>query len=669
MAANWIHPGDGDWNLASNWTGDVVPGLGDTVGEDVTLDHTANGISQAYNVDILSTESFGVGNLTITGENAEGGTITLGNSGTLTTAALTLSDATFLDGVGISPGTLSAETIAFNGRAVLNIAVPGSTATVTSTAANAVFSTGSDNSVDQTGSTFIDDGGATFSNSGLSWVLTGGSQASFSGLVQGTATFDFLDDTADRLTLGTGQGATLRPAITGFSFNSSGSDEIDLKGLAFGTGVFTNNTGTSGPLMISRDGSVVFTFNSFSAGRPPEHADFSEIRYSNDGSGGTLITLVCFAAGTRIAAEAGEVAVEDLRAGDLVVTLEAGSRVLRPVRWVGRRRLRLRDHRNGALAAPVRIRAGAFADGVPYRDLMVSPDHALLTEGGLMQARQLINHGTICQETNAESVDYFHVELDRHTILLAEGLPVESYLDTGNRGFFANSGEPLVLHPDLTDESDYPTREAGSCVPFVWDEANVRPVWQRLADRAAAIGQPVPQPATTTEAALRVRGKKGERNHGKPLYADSNLLLFVLPRGDKEFRLISRAQSPTEARPWLEDRRKLGVRVKRIVLRGANELHEIPLDHPSLTKGWWAVERDGQMMSRWTDGDAVLPLPSRVSGDVILEIHLADAMTYLVDAAPESQTGTFSRPDRRQTARRAGVIVLGYPLRLSGVAS
>ena len=72
--------------------------------------------------------------------------------------------------------------------------------------------------------------------------------------------------------------------------------------------------------------------------------------------------------------------------------------------------------------------------------------------------------------------------------------------------------------------------------------------------------------------------------------------------------------------------------MKRIVLRGADELHEIPLDHPSLTKGWWTVERDGQVMSRWTDGDAVLPLPERVSGDVILEIHLADAMTYVVEA-------------------------------------
>jgi hypothetical protein len=67
------------------------------------------------------------------------------------------------------------------------------------------------------------------------------------------------------------------------------------------------------------------------------------------------------------------------------------------------------------------------------------------------------------------------------------------------------------------------------------------------------------------------------------------------------------------------------------VLRGANELREIPMDHPDLTEGWWAVERDGQMMSRWTDGNAVLPLPA-MAGDIILEIHLGDAMSYVVEA-------------------------------------
>jgi hypothetical protein len=70
-------------------------------------------------------------------------------------------------------------------------------------------------------------------------------------------------------------------------------------------------------------------------------------------------------------------------------------------------------------------------------------------------------------------------------------------------------------------------------------------------------------------------------------------VIFVLPRGAPEVRLVSRAQSPTELRPWLDDRRRLGVRAKRIVLRGADDLREVAVDHPDLTCGRWAVERDG----------------------------------------------------------------------------
>jgi hypothetical protein len=102
----------------------------------------------------------------------------------------------------------------------------------------------------------------------------------------------------------------------------------------------------------------------------------------------------------------------------------------------------------------------------------------------------------------------------------------------------------------------------------------------------------------------------------------------------REVRLVSRAQSPTEARPWLDDQRQLGVRVKRLVLHGTDETHEVPMDHPDLARGWWAVERDGQMMCRWTGGEAVLPLPA-IRGHVMLEAHLAGAMIYTVNAASE----------------------------------
>jgi Hint domain len=347
-----------------------------------------------------------------------------------------------------------------------------------------------------------------------------------------------------------------------------------------------------------------------------------------------FLSLVCYAAGTRILTATGERVIESLLQGDIVLTLSDGELKAQPVKWVGRRRIDLTAHPRPETVAPVRVQRGAFADNMPHTDLLLSPDHAVFVDGKLICIRQLVNGSTIRIEHGWTSADYFHVELDAHAILLAEGLPAESYLDTGNRGFFANSGAPLVLHPDLTNETDYPTREAGSCAPFVWDEASVRPVWQHLADRAAAIGRPVPQRATTTDADLRLLA---DRHPVKPVFSDDDRAIFVLPRGAREVRLVSRAQSPTEARPWLEDRRHLGVRVKRIVLRGADELREVPVDHPDLTRGWWAVERDGQIMSRWTDGEAVLPLPS-MSGNVMLEIHLAGSMIYAVNAAPEDGT-------------------------------
>jgi hypothetical protein len=284
------------------------------------------------------------------------------------------------------------------------------------------------------------------------------------------------------------------------------------------------------------------------------------------------------------------------------------------------------------MVAPVRIARGAFAEAMPHRDLVLSPDHAVFIAGKLICARQLINGSTIRAEKDWTAVEYFHVELDAHAILLAEGLPAESYLDTGNRGFFANGGMPLVLHPDLTDESDYPERAAGSCAPFVSDQAGVLPVWQRLADRAAALGRPAQPPATTDDPALHIVAKG---RTVRPLYGENGLYIFALPKGATEVRLVSRAGAPADARPWLDDRRCLGVSVERIVLRGSSELREIPVDHPGLSQGWHEVERAGTALRRWTSGDAVLKLPA-LGGPTMLEIRAGNGgMTYLTEGDQE----------------------------------
>lgn len=410
---------------------------------------------------------------------------------------------------------------------------------------------------------------------------------------------DIIDDTS----LAFGTGSTLSYTITA----SGGNDQVvltngtnsftfDIAGTHLATGTF--NTLTGGPLHLTKDGT------------------------------GTDITL-CYVAGTRIATPHGEALVESLRPGDLVLVQSGEQMLAQPVKWVGQRRIALSMHPRPETVAPIRILKDAFADNVPHRDLLVSPDHAIFAEGKLICARQLVNGTTIRREQGIAAVDYFHVELEQHSILLAEGLTAESYLDTGNRGFFEGSEEPFVLHPDLMDESDHQDRAAGSCAPLVWDEASVRPVWEALSQRAAAMGRSVPSPDTTAEPELCIIVQD---RLVRPTNVAGDKYSFVVPKGTREVRVVSRAAQPTDSRPWMEDSRRLGVYVEHIALRGWDDMAVISIDHPELAQGWWEVERGDHGLRRWTDGDARLPLPA-MEAPAVLEIRAsASGMRYLTNA-------------------------------------
>ena len=113
----------------------------------------------------------------------------------------------------------------------------------------------------------------------------------------------------------------------------------------------------------------------------------------------------------------------------------------------------------------------------------------------------------------------------------------------------------------------------------------------------------------------------------RPVAAVGGSLTFPVPPGAVAVRLVSRAAAPSDSRPWLDDRRRLGVRVARLVMRSRDELHDIPLDHPALASGWWAVERDGVSLCRWTDGNAVLPLPV-TRGAAMLDVRIGGTVDY-----------------------------------------
>ena len=175
--------------------------------------------------------------------------------------------------------------------------------------------------------------------------------------------------------------------------------------------------------------------------------------YTNDTSIAfdTIFTIdtgaftVCFLAGTMIATPAGAVAIERLAINDPVLTADGRAQ---PVRWVGRQTVAT-VFADPLRSFPIRIAAGALGQGLPVRDLLVSPDHALFLEGVLVQAGALINGTTIVREAAMpERFTYFHVELADHALILAEGVPAESFLDTVTRRRFDNAAAYEALYGD-----------------------------------------------------------------------------------------------------------------------------------------------------------------------------------------------------------------------------
>ena len=186
------------------------------------------------------------------------------------------------------------------------------------------------------------------------------------------------------------------------------------------------------------------------------------------------VSLVCFCTGTRIRTETGHVAVEELVVGDLAVT---ACGALRPIAWIGHRTIR----EPGSASWPVRVAAGAFGVGLPTRDLFMSPGHPVLVgadadgDGGHLVPIMCLVNGTTIDRVAFDEVTYWHVELDCHDILFAEGLAAESYLDWGDRGFFVEGCDHALVNPDFVVPG-----LAGRCRPVALDGPVVEAERRRL---------------------------------------------------------------------------------------------------------------------------------------------------------------------------------------------
>lgn len=303
-----------------------------------------------------------------------------------------------------------------------------------------------------------------------------------------TASYTFTGSVTGNITLTIGTTANSNGSypITGISGTFDGNTITALlsPGNIGGNDNDAYPSGSSSTVFDGLDGAGV----SFTAGGTGYniYKSGSSLYYSASSSGQGALTATfssnvpCFLRGTRIATEGGDAPVEALAARVRVRTL---SGALCPIRWIGRRRY-LRDPLARMIwrsVAPVRIRRDALADGVPGRDLLLSPDHSLYLRGHLINAKNVVNGVSIIQDMEIGDLDYVHLELDRHEVILAEGAAAETYLDNGNRAQFANAGS-----------YDGPAR-AGEAplgawyAPNAWGDSPVLPAARaELAARAAA---------------------------------------------------------------------------------------------------------------------------------------------------------------------------------------
>jgi hypothetical protein len=177
-------------------------------------------------------------------------------------------------------------------------------------------------------------------------------------------------------------------------------------------------------------------------------------------------------ANTLVRTPAGETAVEDLKIGDLVLTYDGQSV---PVRWIGRQTV-ARSFID-ELHLPIRIKSSALDDNVPCRDLLVSPDHALLVDGALIHAGALVNGTSIVREPNVPALfTYYHVEVGDHSLVLAENAPAETFVDNVDRANFDNWDEYLALYSEDEPvvEMSYPRAKAYRQVPRATREKLVK---------------------------------------------------------------------------------------------------------------------------------------------------------------------------------------------------
>ena len=274
----------------------------------------------------------------------------------------------------------------------------------------------------------------------------------------------------------TNVGGVLTPT-TDFSYFGSVASVVDDNSdgdIDTGDYYISSSVGYTGYTIEINGHDYAIFFNGFSSYIVPFDASFDDLSVLDNtpvtqtitNTGNNAVVVNCFARGTQIKTPSGTTPVEELRIGDEILS-HKGRRV--PVRWIGRQTMSTR-FRPAERLMPVRVKAGALGGGLPIQDLVLTADHALLIDGLLVNAGALVNGETIDYVPLGElgdSYTVYHVETENHDVILAEGVPAETFIDYVARRAFDNYAEYLDLYGEdrTIAEAPYPRISSARQVP------------------------------------------------------------------------------------------------------------------------------------------------------------------------------------------------------------
>ncbi len=395
---------------------------------------------------------------------------------------------------------------------------------------------------------------------------------------------------------------------------------------------------TAGGYFLLTDASVNisnYTYTNYSMGNS------STNHWQINGTDGTSSSVTfqnrdfvpCFLAGTEISVNGATRKVEDLAVGDRIDVLVNGKTEQKTVTWVGKSTSVAAPFLPLDMAGyPVRIVKDALAEGVPFKDMLITPEHCLYLNGCFVPARMLVNGQSIFYDQSFTSYDYYHVETEDHAIITADGVLTESYLDTGNRRSFRQNGDVVAMPRTRNLTWD------DAAAPLNVSRAFVEPLFQQFCARAQGMGLPLrtEAPVVTHESNLYLTAGNGRVI--RPLRTEKNHTLFMIPAGIETVYIHSNTSRRNEAiGPFVDDRRTLGVLVGNASICHGNTTRTLTSYlHDEDLAGWNNVEF---YPMRWTAGNACLPLGDREPGTVaLLALQILEAGPYIVSNVEPEET-------------------------------